>query len=292
MFRLFKLSGDQCITYLEKNIQNASRLGDISQDTVEVDFVPIIGKYTIEIISTAVCGIQSKSFECIQPSVMEVMSGKLALEFGPLQTLKILLIMIFPIVANFFKMAFFNKESEAYFMWAIKQTIKNREDPKNKDKSWDDFIQLMIEGRRGTGKKDGDENGDKSGDTPPDEDGERSLEFLNDDYIVANCVLFILAGETFCIFAHILCKFKLLYNVFFKIAGYDTTHAALLFGLYSLALNPDMQERLRKEIEEAVEHEALKESGFLTYDTLHTLKYLDMILNGMSLGVSAGMPII
>jgi cytochrome P450 family 9 len=76
---------------------------------------------------------------------------------------------------------------------------------------------------------------------------------LDDDGIVSNCVLFILAG-------------------------YDTTQSLLLFCAYSLALHPEIQDRLRKEIEESLE----ETNEEFTYDALHKMIYLDMIINGCS----------
>jgi cytochrome P450 family 6 len=49
----------------------------------------------------------------------------------------------------------------------------------------------------------------------------------------------------------------------------------MTFALYELALNKDVQDKLRKEIVEAVE----KGEGKLSYDTIFELKYLDMVIN-------------
>jgi cytochrome P450 family 6 len=47
------------------------------------------------------------------------------------------------------------------------------------------------------------------------------------------------------------------------------------FALYELAVNHDIQVRLRKEIEEVI----AKHNGEVTYDSLHEMKYLDMVFN-------------
>lgn len=49
----------------------------------------------------------------------------------------------------------------------------------------------------------------------------------------------------------------------------------MTFVLYELALNKDVQDKLRKEIMEAVE----KDEGKLSYDTIFELKYLDQVIN-------------
>ena len=59
------------------------------------------------------------------------------------------------------------------------------------------------------------------------------------------------------------------------IAGYETTGSLLTYCTYSLALNQEVQEKLRNEIREAVE----KDSGEIKYDTIMSLKYLDAVIN-------------
>ena len=58
-------------------------------------------------------------------------------------------------------------------------------------------------------------------------------------------------------------------------AGYETTSSLLTFCTYSLAVNPEIQDRLRREIEEAVAADA----GEIKYDTIMNLKYLDAVIN-------------
>ena len=61
----------------------------------------------------------------------------------------------------------------------------------------------------------------------------------------------------------------------FYIGGFETSSSLLTFLLYEMALNPDIQDRLRDEIKSAL-HE---NNGKLTYDVLSELKYLDMVIN-------------
>ena len=61
----------------------------------------------------------------------------------------------------------------------------------------------------------------------------------------------------------------------FLIAGYDTTSNLLSVATYLLALHPDVQQRLRSEIAEAVE----ADDNEIKYDTIMSLKYLDAVIN-------------
>ena len=56
------------------------------------------------------------------------------------------------------------------------------------------------------------------------------------------------------------------------VAGYDTTGNTLAFALYELAKNPDIQEKLRTEVEDITDGDIEKE---LSYDDLQKMTYLD-----------------
>jgi len=74
---------------------------------------------------------------------------------------------------------------------------------------------------------------------------------LDDDAIVSNCVIFI-------------------------VGGFDTTQSLLLYAAYNLALNPEVQTKLRKEVDETFK----TGDGKLTYDKTNKMEYKDMVLNG------------
>lgn len=57
------------------------------------------------------------------------------------------------------------------------------------------------------------------------------------------------------------------------VAGYETTSTALGFILHCLGKYPDVQQRLREEIEEALEGEEEP-----TYEVAMSLKYLDRVV--------------
>ena len=58
-------------------------------------------------------------------------------------------------------------------------------------------------------------------------------------------------------------------------AGFETSSTLMTFCCYELALNQDIQERLRNELKSRIE----ENDGQLTYELLFDLKYLDMVLN-------------
>ncbi|XP_069676201.1 cytochrome P450 9e2-like [Periplaneta americana] len=63
--------------------------------------------------------------------------------------------------------------------------------------------------------------------------------------------------------------------VIFFFAGFDTASTLLCFASHLLATHPDVQSRLQKEIDETLE----KDGGKLTYEAVHSMKYLDMVVS-------------
>uniref|UniRef100_A0A8D8HFP3 Probable cytochrome P450 6a14 n=1 Tax=Culex pipiens TaxID=7175 RepID=A0A8D8HFP3_CULPI len=61
----------------------------------------------------------------------------------------------------------------------------------------------------------------------------------------------------------------------FFLAGFETSSSTMTFCLYELALNPDVQYRLREEIKEALN----EGGGHLTYEALMKMDYLDRVVS-------------
>jgi len=63
----------------------------------------------------------------------------------------------------------------------------------------------------------------------------------------------------------------------FFLAGFDTASTLLCFATHLLATHPDVQTRLQEEIDMTLN----KDEGNLTYEAVHGMKYLDMVISGM-----------
>lgn len=66
------------------------------------------------------------------------------------------------------------------------------------------------------------------------------------------------------------------HSLIFFFAGFESISTVMSFTAYELAINPDMQIRLRNEIEETNKNC----NGKLTYEALMKMKYMDMIITG------------
>lgn len=63
----------------------------------------------------------------------------------------------------------------------------------------------------------------------------------------------------------------------FFFAGFETVATAISFMMYELAINPDVQEKLQMEIDDAA---PASNAGALTYEQLLKLSYLDQVVSG------------
>lgn len=65
-------------------------------------------------------------------------------------------------------------------------------------------------------------------------------------------------------------------SLLFFLAGFETSSTTMTFALYELAIHQDIQDKVRKEIEEVL----AKYEGRVTYDSLSELKYLTQVIDG------------
>ena len=64
----------------------------------------------------------------------------------------------------------------------------------------------------------------------------------------------------------------------FYLAGLETSSATMTFCLYELAMNPDIQERVRNEIDNVLD----RHGGNITYESFFEMEYLDKVVHGKS----------
>jgi cytochrome P450 family 6 len=62
----------------------------------------------------------------------------------------------------------------------------------------------------------------------------------------------------------------------FFIAGFETSSNTMAFCLYEMALHPDMQERVRADIDAVLR----KHGGEITYEAITEMEYLDKVVSG------------
>ncbi|XP_021957638.1 cytochrome P450 9e2 [Folsomia candida] len=242
LFSLFNDSSKKLVKYVDERMEEST--------DGEIDLGEGYSKFTMDTIASAVCGMNSQAFDQTEPSIFELMGKKMQLNFNSKTFLKFFFMFRFPKLAGRLGITMFGEEMHEFFAGAIKSSIKQRDKTGQKG---NDFIQLMLETREDKLKTDESEldSFEKDAIIKSEVKGQASTaDLLDDDGVVSNCVLFILAG-------------------------FDTTQSLLLFCAYALAIHPEIQDKLRKEVEGVLD----ANDGDFTYDSIHKMAYLDMVIN-------------
>ncbi len=236
-------------------------VGDSGKD---VDISESFAKYTIDVIASCAFALDSKTFE-IGPGKMttfEEMASRFRFNINLLTFIKFFIVMLAPKLAAFLGIQAFDVAPQTYFRKVITEVLEHR---RKTGQRHNDFLQLMMDAQEGLFKQE--ENSKetievmtgttdtKMGNATGNNFIESSQNIkIDDDDIIANCVLFL-------------------------IGGVDTTQSLIISAAYQLALEPECQEKLREEVNEAVE----ANNGKLTYEAIHGMSYLDMFINGKKL---------
>lgn len=218
MFPLVADKADKLVDYLLKLREEKGASTFVLKKT--------FGLYTLEVISSCAFGMESGTMD----DENSLFNQKVA-EFSkipPLRLLKFILFMAAPKLCYFLRMKFIQEEM-IFFMDVVKASIAQREAGLYRG----DFLDLMMEAQV--------DQANPLSKIPKYP--------LTEKIIVANSVLFILAG-------------------------FDTTATTLSFVAFFLAKYPEVQEKLRKELRELIQ-----EHSEINYRGIMEAKYLDACLS-------------
>ncbi|KAL1509578.1 hypothetical protein ABEB36_004290 [Hypothenemus hampei] len=220
------------------------------ENLIELEMKDTFSRFTNDVIATSAFGLKVNSLE--EPNNTFYIMGKTITSFNSiLITLKFLLFFTLPRIFKYLKLSIFDKKTTAFFHNTITETIKVREEKNIVRK---DMINLLLEARKG--HKIEESNTIETGYATVQEDSYfdkvkfKQAKYLTNDDITSQALVF-----------------------FF--AGFDTVSTALCYGAHELALNKNIQDKLRREIRET--HKL--NDGKLTYDALLKMKYMDMVFS-------------
>ncbi|XP_064109319.1 cytochrome P450 9e2-like [Macrobrachium nipponense] len=184
------------------------------------------GLYTLEVIASCAFGMESGTMED-EDSLFNQNVAKFS-KIGPLRMLKFILFMAAPKLCQLLRIRFIQDEM-IFFMDVVKESMAQRKAGLYRG----DFLDLMMEAQ-----VDQENPSSKMPKYP-----------LTEKIIVANSVLFILAG-------------------------FDTTATTISFVAFLLAKYPEVQQKLRKEL-----NGLIQEPSEMTYQGIMEAKYLDACLS-------------
>lgn len=240
MFGLVKECAENFVGFFEKH----------RSETESVNLRDAFTRYANDVIASAAFGVTCNSLE--DPNNEFYRMGKKAANMsGFWKNLSFIFIYVFPKLSKMVGCQILNKEAERFFRKLVKDNIATRE---QNGIVRPDMIHLLMEARKGKLKHDESREMDTGFATIEESSigKEEKLQnlHLTDEDITGQAVLF-----------------------FF--AGFDTSSTMMSFLAYELAVNPDVQERLQREIDDTLQ----QCNGSLTYEALFKMKYLDMVVS-------------
>ncbi|KAK4874013.1 hypothetical protein RN001_013373 [Aquatica leii] len=239
MFTLISECAEEFTNYFEKQKQNF----------LDVEMKDVFSRFTNDAIANVAFGFKCNSLEdkCNEFYIR----GKETTTFTGLRFLTFTLYTSFPRLAKFLKLPFFPISATTFFRRIVKNTINKRE---KEGLIRPDMIHLLVEARKGIVANE-DSYVPDAGFAATKESkifhSEKKPKMeLTDEDITAQALIFILGG-------------------------FETSSTLMCFIAYELAMNEDVQKRLQDEIEETL-HEC---NGKLTYEAVHKMKYMDMVVS-------------
>nr|ALD15926.1 cytochrome P450 [Dendroctonus armandi] len=212
----------------------------------EVEMKDAFSRFATDVIATSALGVKVNSLAEQNNSFFQM--GKELTEFRFPLVFKMLLLQMFPRIYQYFELQIFRKEVTEFFSNLVHTTVATRE---AKGIYRPDMIQILMEASKGI-HKDKNEDAIKVDFDAGDEDTEITgiTQEITTDDMTAQALLF-----------------------FF--AGFDSVSSLLTFATYELAVNGNVQDKLREEIFDTLE----KTNGTITYEALSNMKYLDMVVS-------------
>lgn len=214
--------------------------------TVDIDAFEVFTRFTADGIATAVLGFEGDCVRNDDSGLFKLCKGIVHSFSSPQAILKFVLGGFFPGAYKYFDVQLNSKVTVDFFKRAVVDVMEERE---RTNVSRPDVIQLMINVKNRI------RNQELLNDTVVDglKASSKNLQAIIDDD-----------------------EYWLAQGFIFFFGGFDSTSGLLKSMAYELALNPDVQEELYREI---IGVNKTLDSEPVTYDSLHSMKFLDMVVS-------------
>ncbi|XP_044730073.1 cytochrome P450 6k1-like [Chrysoperla carnea] len=207
-----------------------------------IDIKDVSQKYTIDVIVSAAYGIEANSFTNEKAAFSSI--GKVIFTYSLKRSVELISYFFAPLLVKLFNFKFFGDEATQFFRSVFWTAIKERE--LNYVKRPDLIEALIALKNKGT-LEDSPAVGDLG-----TMNNSKKLSSNKDTIKLEGDILVAQAA------------------VFFA-AGFETSSLAISFTLYFLSYNPEIQIKLRKEIQTVI----ARNGGKFTYDCLQDMKFLE-----------------
>nr|WIT94147.1 cytochrome P450 monooxygenase CYP9AN7 [Euwallacea interjectus] len=233
MFTLISEAAENFVKHIQEQ--------DIGTVT-DIEIKDAFTRFTIDVIATTAFGVEVNSLA--EPDNEFYKMGQEIANLRFTTFLKILLFQISPKLFRVLKLEIFRKEVNTFFRNLVNNTIETRQ---QKGIYRPDMLQILMDARKGVEKDDG--HAAEVGFAATEEFVENvklSREISNED-ITAQALIF-----------------------FF--AGFDSVSSLMTFVAYELALNNEVQSKLREEV-------LSLQGKSISYEDIANMKYMDMVIS-------------
>lgn len=213
--------------------------------SANVRVLQAVNRYTIDVIANTAFGMNAGTIK--NPNNEFAKNATRITDFDLIQRLRFVVLMGLPKIRKLFGISMFDMTGVTFFEQILEHGMKSRMSGQHKR---NDFLQLLIEAKKGELKQAEEELEAFEKDAQLSEQYQNKKQYLTDEIMKAQCLVF-----------------------FF--AGFSTTSNFICFVVYAMAAYQDVQEKLRKEVAKIA-----KPDGSLDYDDVNNLVYLDMVCCG------------
>ncbi|XP_073945699.1 cytochrome P450 9e2-like [Choristoneura fumiferana] len=236
-------AGNNMINRIKKTIAESDR------DYFDVDIKDLATRYANDVIASCAFGLIMDSQNVADSQFYEM--GKAASQLNFIQVLKFLGFQSFPSLMKMLKVTLFTRETQNFFKELVTHAMREREEKKIHRP---DMIHLLMELKKGNLAYEEDTTST----------GDAGLAAVEESSVGKSSSNRVWADEDL-----------LAQAVIFFVAGFESVAQVMTFLIYELAFNPDIQEKLVKEIRETDR----KNGGRLDFTSIQEMTYLDMVMS-------------
>ena len=228
-----------------------------SSEGTELELKEILGKYSMDVIARCAFGVDSRAFSENEADNQFVKNASQVFKKPPYDTLKSFLLTVPHVgwkLVSLLRLPLVMENELNFFYDVVKQTMESRLKTKSKR---NDIIDLMIEAIKGELQHDT-EHEDTEYEKEAKLNHHKKFSAISpeeEEIIMVATALVML------------------------VAGYDTTAITMSYACHELALNQDVQDRLREELDEAYDKKDDETCVTLDYQDVQTMEYLDQVLS-------------
>ncbi|BES99852.1 cytochrome P450 [Nesidiocoris tenuis] len=218
-------------------------LNVVQQKSDGVDLKETFVQYSLDVVASTAFGLDTGILKEEKESVFRRMIKKAHRMTTPL-FISYIIHEFLPPIAKRFRPSHMRSDVVEYFSNFVKEALRSR---KNGDIKRNDFLQLMVALQEEGFLEVEQEECDAYLNLQPDDKKSDQLE-LNDDVMIGQALMFLFVGL-------------------------DATSTILMYLCYELAMNPDVQEKVRAEVKEVV-----RITNNMDYDTVKEMHYLEQCI--------------